>query len=105
MTLQIRDGTEQDHEAIIAISKALPQWFSEKGVREIAQDLAYERILVAEQDFKIKGFLSYFTYNGVGHLAWIGVSPEVRRQGIGKMLVKEFEKRMSVNAMRRLRIP
>ena len=104
MTVQIRDGTKTDQEAVLSISKALPQWFSEKGISEIAQDLAYERVLVAEENSEIKGFLSYFTYNGVGHLAWIGVLPENHRQGIGRKLVQEFENRMAADGIQVLEL-
>ena len=55
MTLQIRDGIEADHQSVLSIAKALPQWFSEKGIKEIAQDLGYECLLIAEENSEIAG--------------------------------------------------
>ena len=104
MTLQIRDGIEADHQSVLSIAKALPQWFSDKGVKEIAQDLSYEHLLIAEESSEIVGFLSYYTYNGVGHLAWIGVLPEFHRCGMGTRLVEEFERRMSADRIQVLEL-
>ncbi len=104
MTLQIRDGIEADHQSVLSLAKALPQWFSEKGIKEIAQDLGYECLLIAEENSEIAGFLSYYTYNGVGHLAWIGVLPEHHRKGIGTKLVHEFERRMSADRIQVLEL-
>ncbi len=49
---------------------------------------------MAVQDRRIVGFLTCFTYEGIGHLSWMGVDPGRHRQGIGRNLLRQFESAM-----------
>lgn len=104
MKIEIRKGVLEDHPAVISIATVLKGWFSDKEVKYIKQDLKSHQLLVAEIDSKVIGFLSYFTYEGIGHIGWLGVLKEYHRQGIGRALYNEFEQEMGKIKIRTLQV-
>ena len=85
ITLRSLEGS--DFVEVMEIVRALPQWFSETGIKHIEIDLKYQRGLVATKDDRIIGFFTFYVYEGQAQLAWIGVLPEFHRQGIGRLLL------------------
>jgi len=94
MNVHIRETDGSDIEHVLGIARALRSWFTEKGERFIQQDAEFQNVLIAEVDSKPVGFLTYFTYEGVGHIGWMGVLPDEQRQGIGTALFRAFESAM-----------
>ena len=92
--IQIRKGHTFDTEVVLKIAKSLDDWFSEDGIKYIEQDLEFQKLLVAEMDSMPVGFLSFFIYEGVGYLGWIGVYERYHGSGAGEMLFLEFERIM-----------
>ena len=88
-----------DHEAVIALMAALPEWFTPEAVEHFRIDLRYHRGFVAvdEGDFSeiatrnIVGFVTYFVYDGVGILSWISVARDQHHQGWGTQLLNAAE--------------
>jgi len=90
--IKIRNGNTSDLGDIMSISKSLDKWFNEDGIKYIEQDFAFEKTIIAEIDSKPIGFLSFFTYEGIGYLGWMGVYENYHGSGAGKLLFDEFEK-------------
>ena len=92
--LKIRKGSTSDIEDVLKIARSLDDWFSESGIKYIKQDLEFQRLLIAELDSLPIGFLSFFTYEGVGYLGWIGVYERYHGSEAAEMLFLEFERIM-----------
>ena len=102
--IKIREGNTSDLGDIMSISKSLADWFNEDGIKFIEQDFEFEKTILAEVDSKPIGFLSFFTYEGVGYLGWIGVYEDYHGSGAGKLLFDEFEKIMKKNDINTLQV-
>ena len=48
--IKIRNGDTSDDDAVVHISKSLADWFNEDGIKFIAQDLSFEKLIIAEVD-------------------------------------------------------
>nr|WP_295905304.1 GNAT family N-acetyltransferase [uncultured Bdellovibrio sp.] len=92
MALLIRQMTSLDHDMILAISTALPQWFTQGGVASIKEDIHFQSGLVAVEQSKVVGFLTYFVNQGVATIAWMGVVPTRHRSGVGTQLLQELRR-------------
>lgn len=92
--LKIREGTVSDHETVIQIAKSLNDWFNEDGVKYIKQDLEFEKLIIVDADSGPIGFLSYFLYEGIGYLGWIGIYEQHHGSGAGELMFFEFERIM-----------
>jgi ribosomal protein S18 acetylase RimI-like enzyme len=102
--IKIRKGNASDLPIIIEIAKTLKGWFTERGVGYIEQDLEFQGLIMAEADSEPVGFLSYFLYEGVGRIGWMGVLNSFHRQGIGEALFFEFEKEMKKRGIDTLQV-
>ncbi len=90
----IRKAKADEFDDVLNIASSLKEWFTKAGVRHIEQDLEFQSVFLAEAASGIVGFLSYFLYDGVGHIGWMGVLKDYHRNGIGEMLIKQFEMEM-----------
>ena len=99
-----REGTAIDHSTVIQITKSLNDWFNEDGLRYIKQDLEFEKLIIVEADQVPIGFLSYFLYEGIGYLGWIGVYEKHHGTGVGELLFIEFERIMKENEIDTLQV-
>jgi ribosomal protein S18 acetylase RimI-like enzyme len=93
--LRIREGTTLDYSTVLQIAKSLDDWFNEDGIKYIEQDLEFEKLIIVEADSEPIGFLSYFLYEGIGYLGWIGVYERYHGTGAGEILFYEFERVMN----------
>ena len=67
-------------------SKFTYRYYMEKNFRRFT-------IAIDSDTNKIIGFLiGDNTYGGVGFISWVGILPEYRGKGIGKMLMEDYEK-------------
>ena len=69
---KIWEGMTSDIETVLQIAKSPDNWFCEDGIKYIEQDLEFELIMV-DADSKTIGFLTYYLYEGIDYLGWIGV--------------------------------
>jgi ribosomal protein S18 acetylase RimI-like enzyme len=102
--INIRNYEKSDSEQLIDIAKALPEWFTENGIKHMQIDLRYQQGFVALNDSQIVGFLSFFVTEGIGHLGWIGILPEFHRQGIGRKLVEHLISELKQVGIHELRV-
>lgn len=86
----IRRYDEQDVKKIVDIAEVLPEWFTDNGIKKMQIDLHYHHGFVALKGPEVVGFLSFFVTEGVGHIGWLGISPELHRHGIGRELVEQL---------------
>lgn len=93
-TVTVRRGLPNDADAIFRIAQSLLGWFTPRGAEMIRLDLNTHTALVAMEAADIVGFLTYFTYEGIGRIGWLGVRPDHHRHGIGRALVTAFEQEM-----------
>ena len=107
MEIVIRDWTPEDAPAILAVARLLhgPEgWFDDMGMENIAIDLGFHRGWVAVRGGQIVGFLTCFTCDGIGRLAWMGVVPALHRHGIGRKLMERFENVMRTAGIKQLEV-
>lgn len=90
----IREGNTSDYDTVLQIAKSLDDWFNDDGIKYIEQDLEFEKLILVCADAEPIGFLSYFTYEGIGYLGWIGVYERYHGTGAGELLFIEFERIM-----------
>lgn len=88
--ISVRIATQQDTNAILNIAKALPEWFTPKGINLIKTDLQFQNGLCAELDSKVIGFITFFVNEARAQIGWMGVLPEYQRQHIGKQLLTQL---------------
>lgn len=90
--MRIRQIEKSDWEEILKIVKDLRGWFDKHALTfEIPNDLKFHKGLVATENSRILGFLTYSSFEGEVFVSWLGVDPKNHRQGIGKSLVDELE--------------
>ena len=104
MDIKIRVGDISDADDVLKIAKSLNDWFSDDGIKYIKQDLDFQKLLIAESGTEAIGFLSFFIYEGIGYLGWIGVYEQYHGSDAGKMLFLKFEKVMRKNKIKLLQV-
>ena len=83
----------------------LPEWFDEKARKNVLIDLRFQNGFIAKSESEESiGFITYFVYEAVGFLAWIGVLPEQHRIGIGTKLLNAFENDMKKNEVSQIHV-
>lgn len=80
----------KDHTVILEIAKALPQWFTSGGIESITKDIQFQDGIVAFEDNRAIGFLTFFVNQGIANIGWMGVLPEFHRRGVGEKLLQEL---------------
>lgn len=91
--VQIRGINKTDYDAIVSV---LDRWWGGPAGERAHPVFFYElgdMALVAEEDDAILGFLLGFVAKGppkVGYVHLVGIHPEHRRRGVGKMLYERF---------------
>lgn len=73
-----------------AIARALPAWFGiEEGLADLCHCIASQPGFVAIANGQVAGFLTIDTpFPETREITWMAVSPDHRRQGIGRALVE-----------------
>lgn len=80
--------TSDDVVAVLAVARALPEWFNAAGLAQIAAEVPHQQGAVAEVEGEVVGFVTWCTHDdGVGEIAWLGVSAGCHRRGIGSRLL------------------
>lgn len=103
--ISLRPKREEDHENMLEVARALPQWFTPEGLADMAQDFKLHEGLVAADGDKIVGFITYETLAvDLAELSWMGVHPEYQHQGVGKRLLQLLEERLIAQGIRILQV-
>lgn len=102
--LTIRAGAAGDVDTICGIAESLGDWFTPSGVAYIRQDQAYQKCLIAQIEGGTVGFLSYFIYEGMGSLGWIGVAKPYFGKAVGSALVCGFEAAMKKEKIKTVQV-
>ncbi len=88
--------TADDFDAVVAVARALPEWFNDEGIAQIARDVQHQRGAVAEVAGDVIGFVTWRSNDdGVGEIGWIAVSVDYHRRGIGGRLLEFAEDDLS----------
>ena len=96
----LRATTQQDTNTILNIAQALPAWFTPKGIQLMKTDLQFQHGFCVELCSKVVGFITFFVYEGIAQIGWMGVLPEYQRLNIGKQLLTYlYEKLKIANAL------
>jgi len=102
--ITIRNGNTSDTKAVLQIAESLDDWFNDDGIKFIKQDLEFQRLIIAEADAEPVGFLSFFIYEGIGYLGWIGLYERCHGSSAGEMLFLEFERIMKKSEINILQV-
>lgn len=89
--MQLRSTFPTDHQEILELTKALPEWFTPTGIEALAKDLQSQKGFAAISENGLIGFLTYFVDQQNATISWMGVHPKSHRQGIGEKLINELK--------------
>lgn len=94
MAINIRTIKPADHDGVMRVAKTLnPGWFDNYAIsHEIPLDLKLHRGLVAENEGKIVGFITFSSEDGDIKITWLGVDLNSHRKGTGSKLLAQLEK-------------
>lgn len=87
----IRALVEADYSAVVEVVAGLPDWFDETAIISIPIDIKHQRGFVAERHGKVVGFITLYVAEGKLNIGWLGVQPDLHRQGIGRLLLDKAE--------------
>ena len=89
-----------DHQDVVHIMKQLPDWFNAKARQHVKIDLDFHQGFVAEDSTgEPVGFLTYYVYEAIGVIGWLGVLSDKHRTGVGTDLLAAFEAEMVQNGI------
>lgn len=105
--VQLREATQQDVPALVALVADLHEWFHKGVPEEVRLDCARCPGLVAELDGAIVGFVLWLKEAEVYEIKWLAVLRERHPQGIGSLLIdglihtarEDGAKRISVDTL------
>ena len=100
----VRLMTPEDRLAVVDVGRGLPQWFTANGVANMTIDVANHRGAVAERGGSVVGFATWFSYQGIGHVGWMGVRAEHHREGVGRRLLAVLEDHVRASGASELRV-
>ncbi|HYN88662.1 MAG TPA: GNAT family N-acetyltransferase [Ardenticatenaceae bacterium] len=102
---EVRLLTRSDEEAVLALARELAEWFRPMDQMALTIDLGTHEGFVAAQGGMIVGFLTFhLTGPAVAELSWLGVRPDVQRQGVGNVLVSALEAELRARGVRELEV-
>jgi len=90
--MKILQATKKGKKEAIQIAQNLKEWFTKDGIKHMKTDFEHNKVLLAKEQNKTKGFLCYTTDNGTMKLIWLGIKKEEQNKGIGKKLLEKAEK-------------
>ncbi len=98
-SVELRLKTVDDFDAAMAIALSLPEWFNDLGIEQITEALPGQPGGVAEVDGDVVGWVTWTSEGDLGEIAWIAVSPDHHRHGIGARLIEFAEDRLRVSGV------
>jgi ribosomal protein S18 acetylase RimI-like enzyme len=104
VTLSVRAASPQDYDAILAVARTLGQWFTPRGLTQLAVDLQFQTARVAESGRDVRGFVAAYVSEATGHIGWLGVRATDHRCGIGRLLVEDLAAHLAGRGVAELRV-
>lgn len=93
MMFRTRRKTERDLKSILAVARALPEWFDKDArLRALPVDVRHQQGYVAVAGRRVVGFMTFYVAEGRLQIGWLGVRPEFHRRGVGTALLKCAER-------------
>lgn len=103
--MRIIKGEEEHVDACLSIAKALCQYFDEKAIATISEDLRKYLLYVTVDLDEVAGFATIQRKNThVAELSWMAVRPERQRQGMGSALIEHIANDLRVRGIRLLEV-
>ena len=93
-TVSVGQLRPDNRAGVLDVARTLPQWFTDRGIKQLTCDLLHQSGLVAEQDGAPVGFLSYYVAEGNAHIGWMGVMASRHRGGIGRTLIENLARNL-----------
>jgi len=93
--MKILKGDEKHIAACLSIAKEMPQYFNERGIAMMTEDLKKHRLYVAVDFDEVLGFLTILHKNKqVAEISWMAVKPGHQRRRIGSALIDHVIKEL-----------
>lgn len=99
--IEFRNGTPFDHEKVVS---AMPEWWGGRDLSSSVLKVFFihfsDTVYIAEIGNKLVGFLVGFMSQSeeeVGYIHFVGVHPQFRRAGLGRLLYEKFYAACSKN--------
>jgi GNAT superfamily N-acetyltransferase len=102
VSVSLRSLSKEDLESVLEVARALPQWFTPKGLELMQVDLPYQKGWIAWEGSSPLGFISFFVNQAKGEIGWLGVLPDQQRKGIGKQLLNRLVEDLQSNRVSEL---
>ena len=94
-----------DHQKVSSMVQQLPDWFNKEARRNIKIDLEFHQGFIAEDTAgEAIGFLTFYVYEAVGVIGWLGVLSDKHRTGVGTELLTAFEDEMKKNGIHLIQV-
>jgi ribosomal protein S18 acetylase RimI-like enzyme len=86
--LKIIQGNHEQINTCLNIARKMPQYFTNKAISDMNQNLQEQSFYIAFEENEIIGFVSiYKKSNEVAEISWLAVRPICQRHGFGTALV------------------
>jgi ribosomal protein S18 acetylase RimI-like enzyme len=93
------------HGAVLALARALPQWFNAQGREQIERDLSDKPGWVALDGGRVVGWVQWTPAGGgLAEMVWLGVEPALHRRGVGTALVGRLAGELRGAGVRRVTV-
>jgi tRNA pseudouridine38-40 synthase len=86
-SIVVRSHHGQFSRQIVELARELPEFFAGERMRQLQQDVRFQRGFVAFADNRFAAFLLFNVIEGAGRVAWLGVRRDLHGHGIGQKLV------------------
>jgi ribosomal protein S18 acetylase RimI-like enzyme len=102
--IHLRPATPEDVPAMAALIASLPEWFTAEEVETVRAVAGGPPGLVAVEEGRVVGFLSWEQRPGEWEICWIAVTKPRHRQGIGRLLMTQMLALARAAGVRRVRV-
>lgn len=75
---------------IIEVAKGLPEWFTDKGIEQISEDLKKAHLITSGPEDNPTGFIIYDVHKNCARIEWMAVSRRFHRKKVGTALINEL---------------
>lgn len=103
--MKIEKGNQKQIETCLNISRKMPQYFTNKAISDMNQNLQEQDFYIAFEENEIIGFLSIDQKsNEVAEISWLAVRPICQRHGYGTELVKHIISELKAKSIKLLMV-